>query len=78
MADGGGGAGADAVADGASVPEWEAMQAKTFTKWCNLYLDKRAMQIGAIESDWDDGVRLINLLEVRCACAIMSMMMKVV
>ena len=53
-----------AADDAAPVPGWELMQAKTFMKWCNIYLEKRAMSIASIESDWDDGVKLINLLEV--------------
>ena len=49
----------------APTPEWEVMQMKTFTNWCNVYLGKRDMQLESLETDFEDGVKLINLVEVR-------------
>lgn len=53
-----------AVAATLSDKEWEQTQIKTFTKWCNLHLAKRRMDIDNIKTDFSDGIKLINLLEV--------------
>lgn len=52
------------VANTLSDKEWEQTQIKTFTKWCNLYLAKRGLEIHNIATDFDNGIKLINLLEV--------------
>jgi Ca2+-binding EF-hand superfamily protein len=44
--------------------EWEAVQKKTFTKWCNNHLSKRHgedMLVKDILSDWDTGIKLMSL-----------------
>ncbi|CAL8092294.1 unnamed protein product [Calicophoron daubneyi] len=44
-------------------PMWEIQQKKTFTAWCNSYLRKIGTSIANIEEDFQDGVKLILLLE---------------
>eukprot|EP01094_Clydonella_sp_ATCC50884_P006559 TRINITY_DN15781_c1_g1_i1.p2 TRINITY_DN15781_c1_g1~~TRINITY_DN15781_c1_g1_i1.p2 ORF type:complete len:637 (-),score=283.53 TRINITY_DN15781_c1_g1_i1:149-2020(-) len=43
---------------------WEKIQTKTFTKWVNSHLMKRGRKIESLETAFQDGVELINLLEV--------------
>jgi len=40
------------------------VQIKAFTAWLNGYLDQRSMPVADIQTDMDDGVRLINFLEL--------------
>jgi len=44
--------------------KWEAMQIKTFTKWCNMHLAKKGESIENLTQDFRNGVKLIQLLEV--------------
>ncbi|THD25163.1 Alpha actinin sarcomeric [Fasciola hepatica] len=44
-------------------PMWEIQQKKTFTAWCNSYLRKIGTSITNIEEDFQDGLKLIQLLE---------------
>ncbi|KAF7233347.1 hypothetical protein EG68_04397 [Paragonimus skrjabini miyazakii] len=44
-------------------PMWEIQQKKTFTAWCNSYLRKINTSITNIEDDFQDGLKLIQLLE---------------
>lgn len=46
------------------VAQWEAVQIKTFTKWVNSHLAKRAIAIDNIRTAFTDGVNLIHLLEI--------------
>uniref|UniRef100_A0A7S1PH63 Calponin-homology (CH) domain-containing protein n=1 Tax=Percolomonas cosmopolitus TaxID=63605 RepID=A0A7S1PH63_9EUKA len=41
----------------------EEQEINTFTKWVNLHLKKRDMQVESIFTDFRDGVKLINLYE---------------
>jgi len=50
----------DAVLD----PAWERQQKKTFTAWCNSHLRKVDTQIENIEEDFQNGLKLMLLLEV--------------
>jgi actinin alpha len=43
---------------------WERIQKKTFTGWCNNHLRKRALKIETLETDLQDGLKLIALLEI--------------
>ena len=40
------------------------MQIKSFTTWCNLHLVKVGMEINNLQTDFADGLRLINLVEI--------------
>jgi len=42
----------------------EKAQKKTFTRWCNQYLGERMMKIENLYEDFEDGLFLINLLEI--------------
>ncbi|KAJ5079114.1 alpha-actinin-2 [Anaeramoeba ignava] len=44
--------------------EWERVQKKTFTKWINTHLGKRGQKIESLETDFQDGLMLISLLEI--------------
>eukprot|EP01104_Vermistella_antarctica_P019844 TRINITY_DN805_c0_g1_i1.p1 TRINITY_DN805_c0_g1~~TRINITY_DN805_c0_g1_i1.p1 ORF type:complete len:2712 (-),score=1016.99 TRINITY_DN805_c0_g1_i1:134-8269(-) len=44
--------------------DWEVIQQKTFTKWCNAHLGKRKESIEDLQRDFSDGKKLIILLEV--------------
>jgi len=44
--------------------DWEASQIKTFTAWVNYHLSSRKIHVDNICTDFSDGVKLINLLEV--------------
>eukprot|EP01113_Clastostelium_recurvatum_P018917 TRINITY_DN222_c0_g1_i3.p1 TRINITY_DN222_c0_g1~~TRINITY_DN222_c0_g1_i3.p1 ORF type:complete len:958 (+),score=357.35 TRINITY_DN222_c0_g1_i3:135-3008(+) len=43
---------------------WIDVQKKTFTNWANNYLKERILKIGDLSKDLEDGILLINLLEV--------------
>eukprot|EP01094_Clydonella_sp_ATCC50884_P006418 TRINITY_DN1558_c0_g1_i1.p1 TRINITY_DN1558_c0_g1~~TRINITY_DN1558_c0_g1_i1.p1 ORF type:complete len:767 (-),score=207.32 TRINITY_DN1558_c0_g1_i1:208-2508(-) len=43
--------------------KWVEVQQKTFTRWCNIYLSERLMELKDITSDFGDGILFINLLE---------------
>tara|TARA_B100000524_G_C23404982_1_gene282006 strand:- start:249 stop:533 length:285 start_codon:yes stop_codon:yes gene_type:complete len=40
------------------------MQIKSFTAWVNLHLEKVGDQVSELTSDFDDGVKLLKLIEV--------------
>ncbi|KAJ5079339.1 alpha-actinin-2 [Anaeramoeba ignava] len=44
--------------------EWIRVQKKTFTKWVNSHLSKRKLQIEELDKDFEDGLKLIALLEI--------------
>jgi len=46
------------------VEQWERIQTKTFTNWVNSHLVKRGLKIASLDTDLQDGVNLINLLEI--------------
>jgi filamin len=43
---------------------WVDVQKKTFTRWSNSFLRYRAMKINDLATDLDEGVLLVNLLEI--------------
>jgi len=43
---------------------WEKIQQKTFTKWVNSHLRKRAIVIEDLQKAFGDGVNFINFLEI--------------
>ncbi|XP_004349304.2 pectoralis alpha actinin [Capsaspora owczarzaki ATCC 30864] len=43
---------------------WERQQRKTFTAWCNANLGKAGIKIEDITVDFNDGVKLLKLLEI--------------
>lgn len=43
---------------------WENVQIKAFTQWLNQYLNKRDLEVKEIKSDLNDGVKLLNFLEL--------------
>jgi hypothetical protein len=43
---------------------WVDVQKKTFTRWSNSFLRYRALKINDLETDLDEGVLLVNLLEI--------------
>lgn len=45
-------------------PQWIEIQKVSFTRWANSYLCQRGLQIDEIGQDLQDGVLLINLLEL--------------
>ncbi|KAE9549712.1 hypothetical protein FO519_007076 [Halicephalobus sp. NKZ332] len=45
-------------------PAWEKQQKKTFTAWCNSHLRKAGTGIEVIEEDFQNGLKLMLLLEV--------------
>ena len=47
-----------------SVPDWVKVQKKTFTRWCNTHLVERQININDLQHDLQDGIILINLLEI--------------
>merc|ERR1712137_666917 len=47
----------------AKSDDWVRIQTKTFTRWCNIYLSERLLNVKDITTDFDDGINLINLLE---------------
>ncbi|EGC39028.1 hypothetical protein DICPUDRAFT_91322 [Dictyostelium purpureum] len=50
--------------DGSTGKTWIDVQKKTFTGWANNYLKERILKIGDLGTDLEDGVLLINLLEI--------------
>ena len=44
--------------------EWKAIQKKTFTRWCNVQLKKQFTEIADLATDFQDGIKLIILMEV--------------
>eukprot|EP01105_Mastigella_eilhardi_P007242 TRINITY_DN18745_c0_g1_i1.p1 TRINITY_DN18745_c0_g1~~TRINITY_DN18745_c0_g1_i1.p1 ORF type:complete len:626 (+),score=222.66 TRINITY_DN18745_c0_g1_i1:58-1935(+) len=44
--------------------QWERIQIKTFTAWANMHLAKRCQKIDSILTDFQDGVKLADLLEI--------------
>ncbi|GAM19523.1 hypothetical protein SAMD00019534_026980 [Acytostelium subglobosum LB1] len=43
---------------------WIDVQKRTFTGWANNYLKERILKINDLATDLEDGVKLINLLEI--------------
>lgn len=43
---------------------WVRIQKKTFTKWTNMHLAKRRLSIEDLQTELDDGLNLIALLEI--------------
>jgi cortexillin 1/2 len=43
---------------------WELVQIKAFTSWLNSLLMKRNMEVKNVKTELDDGVKLINFLEL--------------
>lgn len=43
--------------------EWKRIQKNTFTRWCNQHLKYRDMEIKDLFEDFNDGLKLIALLE---------------
>jgi Ca2+-binding EF-hand superfamily protein len=45
-------------------PEWELIQAKTFKKWCNMYLKRKGFDIinGPVNEAFKDGIKLMQLV----------------
>jgi filamin len=54
------------MADGERLADakWVEIQQKTFTRWANTYLKERMVQIKDLQKDLNDGIALINLLEI--------------
>ena len=50
--------------EGGEGGEWKDIQQKTFTRWCNQNLKSRDMNVDSLATDFHDGIKLINLLEV--------------
>jgi hypothetical protein len=48
----------------ADNPEWVLIQKKTFTRWANTFLLQRGLRIDDVEKDLNDGLMMINLLEL--------------
>jgi Ca2+-binding EF-hand superfamily protein len=46
------------------VDQWEKVQVKTFTNWVNSHLVKRGLKIENIATGFQDGINLLQLLEV--------------
>mmetsp|Transcript_3128 Transcript_3128/g.6308 ORF Transcript_3128/g.6308 Transcript_3128/m.6308 type:complete len:863 (+) Transcript_3128:40-2628(+) len=47
-----------------TADEWQAIQKKTFTRWCNSHLRARGVTIEDLFADVSDGTVLLNLLEI--------------
>jgi filamin len=45
-------------------PAWVKVQEKTFTRWVNTYLVERMLKVNSLQTDFADGILLINLLEI--------------
>eukprot|EP01121_Diplochlamys_sp_Union-15-3_P001758 TRINITY_DN1152_c0_g2_i1.p1 TRINITY_DN1152_c0_g2~~TRINITY_DN1152_c0_g2_i1.p1 ORF type:complete len:767 (+),score=229.10 TRINITY_DN1152_c0_g2_i1:31-2301(+) len=54
----------DAWGDTVNVAAWVNIQKRTFTRWCNTFLLERGLKIADLQLDLEDGVLLINLLEL--------------
>lgn len=48
----------------AEEPLWITVQQKTFTKWVNSHLSDRGLAVQDLCTDLNDGIMLINLLEI--------------
>jgi len=48
----------------AAEPAWVKVQEKTFTRWVNTYLIERRLKLNSLQTDFQDGLNLINLLEI--------------
>jgi hypothetical protein len=44
--------------------QWQDSQIKTFTRWINGHIAIRGLKVESLETDLNDGVILINLLEI--------------
>uniref|UniRef100_A0A7E4UVW3 Spectrin beta chain n=1 Tax=Panagrellus redivivus TaxID=6233 RepID=A0A7E4UVW3_PANRE len=49
---------------GVLIDERAAIQKKTFTKWCNSYLNKARLEINDLYTDFHDGIMLMKFLEI--------------
>jgi hypothetical protein len=47
----------------AGMPGWALTQKKTFTAWCNQYLNARNLNVTELRTAFHDGIALINLME---------------
>lgn len=44
--------------------EWKRIQTKTFTRWCNEHLKKQGNELEDLATGFEDGIRLLVLLEI--------------
>ena len=44
--------------------EWEEQQIRGFTNICKKYLSKRNIAFNSITSDFKDGIKLLNFIEI--------------
>lgn len=51
----------------AAPTHWQDIQQKVFTRWCNDYLSQRGMYVEDLKTDFKNGVKLVNLLEILSA-----------
>lgn len=49
---------------GAEEGKWDVIQQKTFTRWVNTHLKERMLKVENIQTDFANGIQLINLLEI--------------
>lgn len=54
----------EAERDLAEDAQWKRIQQNTFTRWANEHLKLIDKNIGNLETDLSDGLRLISLIEV--------------
>lgn len=54
----------DAERDLAEDAQWKKIQQNTFTRWANEHLKTVQKNVGNLETDLSDGLRLIALIEV--------------
>lgn len=54
----------DAERDLAEDAQWKKIQQNTFTRWANEHLKTVLKNVGSLETDLSDGLRLIALIEV--------------
>lgn len=54
----------EAERDLAEDAQWKRIQQNTFTRWANEHLKTIDKNIGSLETDLSDGLRLIALIEV--------------
>ena len=47
-----------------SAGDWVGVQKKTFTRWCNTYMQRENMKFEDIYDDMEDGVKLNHLLRI--------------
>eukprot|EP00117_Sycon_ciliatum_P026335 scpid36553/ scgid21640/ Filamin-A; Actin-binding protein 280; Alpha-filamin; Endothelial actin-binding protein; Filamin-1; Non-muscle filamin len=43
--------------------EWKKIQVKTFTRWCNQHMKGSDLEVNDLETDFEDGLALIKLVE---------------